>query len=149
MSLLDDYNKQMAQLRADVENVTHTKVADGLLEAITNSATYRVYDESLFVPKEYVRRHSFEKKELYGVIKKGLTIEVEALQSGNSDYENYFPGHIVNVVEGGGPWQWTHAQELPPPRPFMQEGLDDFVDGGYADDALAEGLRARGYTVIE
>ena len=148
MSLRDDFREQMAQLRADVQNVTHTKLADGLLDAITNSATYRVYDVD-FEPVEYVRRRSFEKKELYGVKKNGLSIEIEALQSGNPDQPPYHKGHIVDIVEGGGPWDWEHAKAYPPPRPFMEEGLKDYIDGGFADADLAEGLRARGYTVIE
>lgn len=146
MSLLDDYEKQLAQLRADVNNITHTKLADGLLDAITNSAEYRVYGDQ-FHPKEYGRRYSFMNENLYGVKRKNMSIEIEALQSGNSDYENYFPGHIVNIVESGGPWQWTNAKELPGPRPFMQEGLNDYVDGGFAEAALVEALRARGYIV--
>lgn len=149
MSLRDDFMEQMAQLRADVENVTQTDVADGLLEAIVNSATYRVYDPSIFQPLEYSRRRSFEDKSLYGVKRNGLTVEIEALQSGNSDQPPYHAGHIVDIVEGGGPWDWTKAKSLPPARPFMEEGLKDYVDGGFADADLAEGLRARGYTVIE
>ena len=148
MSLFDDYKKQMAQLRADVKNVTQTKLAGGMLDAITNSAQYRVYDA--YSPDVYIRRGSFLDKSLYGVKRDGLSIEVEALQSGNTAYENYYPGHIVNIIENGGPWQWTKKNgDLPGPRPFMQEGLNDYVDGGYADADLAEGLRARGYTVIE
>lgn len=148
MSLLEDYNKQMAQLRADVNNVTHTKLADGMLDAIANSARYRVYDE--YMPDVYDRRYSFEDKSLYGVTRKPLAVEIEALQSGNSEYNDYFPGHIVDIVERGGPWQWHKKNgDLPGPRPFMQEGLNDYVDGGFADADLAEGLRARGYTVIE
>lgn len=148
MSLFDDYKQQMARLRADTENVVHTKVADGLLEVITNSADYRVYQE--YTPDVYERRGSFLDKSLYGVKKEGLSIEVEALQSGNSNYDVYFPGHIVNIVENGGPWQWHKKNgDLPGPRPFMEEGLKDYVDGGFADADLAEGLRARGYTVIE
>lgn len=147
MSLLEEYQKQLAQLRADVNNVTHTKLVDGLLEALANSADYRVYDR--FDPKVYERRYSFRDKSLYGVKKPNMGIEVEALQSGNSSYENYLPGHIVNVVENGGPWQWTKAKELPGPRPFMEEGLRDYVDGGFAEADLAEGLRARGYIVTE
>lgn len=147
MSLLEDYKNQLAQLRADTENVTQTKIADGLLDAIINSAEYRVYGE--FTPKEYVRRYSFRDKSLYGVKRNGLSVEIEALQSGNSSQPPYFHGHIVDIIENGGPWQWTRAKELPPPRPFMDEGLKDYVDGGFADADLADGLRARGYTVIE
>lgn len=149
MSLFDDYKQQMAQLRADVENITHTKVADGLLNAITNSAEYRIYDASIFEPKMYERRGSFRDKSLYGVKRSGMSVEIEALQSGNSSQPPYYAGHIVDIIENGGPWQWKKAEELPPPRPFMEEGLKDYVDGGFADADLAEGLRARGYTVIE
>ena len=148
MSLFDDYKQQMAQLRADVQNVTHTKLADGLLDALTNSAEYRVYQE--YTPSVYERRGSFLDKSLYGVKRNGLSIEIEALQSGNTDYEVHTNGHIVNIVEQGGPWQWSKKNgDLPGPRPFMEEGLKDYVDGGFADADLAEGLRARGYTVIE
>lgn len=147
MSLLDDYKQQMAQLRSDAENVTQTKLVDGLLDALTNSAQYRVYDA--YSPDVYIRRGSFLDKSLYGVKRNGLSIEIEALQSGNAAYEVHTTGHIVDIVEQGGPWQWTKKNgELPGPRPFMEEGLKDYVDGGFADADLAEGLRARGYTVI-
>lgn len=146
MSLLEDYQKQIAQLRADVNNITHTKLADGLLEALTISADYRVYDQ--YSPDVYERRGSFRNKDLYGVKRGDMSIEIEALQSGNSAYDDYFAGHIVGIVENGGPWQWHKANgDLPGPRPFMEEGLKDYVDGGFADADLAEGLRARGYIV--
>lgn len=147
MSLLDQYNEKMAQLRADVENVVHTKLADGLLDALVNSAEYRVYDTSIFFPQEYERRYSFEQKSLYGVKKGKMSVEIQALQSGNTEYENHHAGHIVNIIEGGGPWDWENAKSLPPARPFMNEGLKDYVDGGFAEVDLADGLRAKGYIV--
>jgi hypothetical protein len=148
MSLQDDYLKQLIQLTADVNNVVHTKMADTLLESITNSARHRVYEE--YSPDVYERRGSFLDKSQYGVQRGPLSVSVEALQAGNSAYENYYPGHIVNIVENGGPWQWQKKNgDLPGPRPFMQEGLNDYINGGFADADLAEGLRARGYIVTE
>lgn len=148
MSLQEDYLKQLFQLTADVNNIVHTKMADTLLEAITNSARFRVYAE--YSPDVYERRGSFLDKSQYGVQRGPLSVSVEALQAGNSEYENYYPGHIVNIVENGGPWQWHKKNgDLPGPRPFMQEGLNDYIDGGFADADLAEGLRTRGYKVTE
>ena len=51
-------------------------------------------------------------------------------------------GHEVEMVEEG----WSNFRQ-PYPRPFMDEALNEYVDGGEADRTLANALRAYGFVV--
>ena len=54
MSLLDQYNEAMAQLRADINDVIQNDMRDGIAVAMVDSARTRVYDA--YSPKKYERR---------------------------------------------------------------------------------------------
>ena len=152
MSLLDAYKKAMAQLRADVNDVVHNDMRDGIAMAMVDSARTRVYDA--YNPKMYQRRMTLVDPSHYVFTNENMGISVESPIMGNSAYEppassGWNPGYISHIIESGDGYPWLSKgsdMNTIGPRPYLTEGMKDYVNTR-ADSDLADGLRARGYIV--
>ena len=161
MSLLDEYNKAMARLRADVEDVIHNDMRDGIAVAMVDSARTRVYD--VYTPKVYQRRWTLTDPSHYRFFPTKMGIEVDSPITGNPAYappasSGWNPGYISHIIESGDGYPWAVKEKVPLeynpetkgyaiPRPYLTEGMKDYVNTGRANADLADGLRARGYIV--
>lgn len=151
MSLLDAYNKAMAQLRADVNDVIQNDMCDGIRVAMVDSARTRVYE---YNPKRYVRRWTLTDPSHYQFYFHDLGVEVESPITGNSAYappasSGWNPGNISHIIETGNGYPWLSKgsdMDRIGPRPYLTEGMKDYVNTR-ANSDLADGLRARGYIV--
>ena len=161
MSLLDAYNEAMAQLRADVNDVIQNDMSDGIRVAMVDSARTRVYDA--YSPKVYERRMTLTDPSHYRFYFQDLGVEVESPIMGNPAYappasSGWNPGYISHIIESGDGYPWAVKEKVPLeynpetkgyaiPRPYLTEGMKDYVNTGRANADLADGLRARGYIV--
>ena len=152
MSLLDEYNKAMAQLRADVNDVVHNDMRDGIAIAMVDSARTRVYDA--YNPQKYQRRMTLIDPSHYVFQNEDMGITVESPITGNPAYappasSGWNPGNISHIIESGNGYPWLSKgsdMDRIGPRPYLTEGMKDYVNTR-ADSDLADGLRARGYIV--
>lgn len=152
MSLLDAYNKAMAQLRADVNDVIHNDMRDGIAIAMVDSAKTRVYDA--YSPKKYERRMTLIDPSHYVFQNEDMGITVESPITGNPAYappasSGWNPGYISHIIESGNGYPWLSKgsdMDTIGPRPYLTEGMKDYVNKS-ANADLADGLRARGYIV--
>jgi hypothetical protein len=152
MSLLDAYNKAMAQLRADVNDVVHNDMRDGIAIAMVDSARTRVYDA--YNPQKYQRRMTLIDPSHYVFQNEDMGITVESPITGNPAYappasSGWNPGNISHIIESGNGYPWLSKgsdMDRIGPRPYLTEGMKDYVNTR-ADADLADGLRARGYIV--
>lgn len=152
MSLLDAYNKAMAQLRADVTDVIQNDMRDGIAVAMVDSARTRVYDA--YSPKKYERRWTLTDPSHYRFTPIDLGVEVESPITGNPAYappasSGWNPGYISHIIESGNGYPWLSKgsdMDTIGPRPYLTEGMKDYVSKSASAD-LADGLRARGYIV--
>lgn len=152
MSLLDEYNKAMAQLRADVNDVIQNDMCDGIAVAMVDSARTRVYDA--YSPKKYERRWTLTDPSHYRFTPIDLGVEVESPVMGNPAYappasSGWNPGYISHIIESGDGYPWLSKgsdMDTIGPRPYLTEGMKDYVSKSASAD-LADGLRARGYIV--
>lgn len=152
MSLLDAYKKAMAQLRADVNDVVHNDMRDGIAMAMVDSARTRVY--GAYNPKMYQRRMTLVDPSHYVFTNENMGISVESPIMGNSAYappasSGWNPGYISHIIESGDGYPWLSKgsdMDTIGPRPYLTEGMKDYVNTR-ADSDLADGLRARGYIV--
>ena len=163
MSLLDQYNKAMAQLRADVNDVLHTHMVDRLAEEMTESALWRVY--RTYNPKTYIRRYTLRDPSHYRFYPIDMGVEIESPIMGNPRYappnsSGWNPGYISHIIESGDGYPWAqrvkttldyseyeNKDAYTKPRPYLTDGLKDYVNDGRAASDLADGLRAKGYIV--
>lgn len=165
MSLLDKYNEAMARLRADVNDVIQNDMRDGIAVAMVDSARIRVY-EAYPNPKSYKRRYTLTDPSHYIFNPINMGIEVESPITGNPEYappksSGWNPGYIAHIIESGEGYPWfsgppAHGvfdcnsstyEGSPGGRPYLTEGMKDYVVTGKANEDLADGLRARGYIV--
>lgn len=152
MSLLDAYNKAMAQLRADVNDVIQNDMSDGIRVAMVDSARTRVYDA--YSPKKYERRWTLTDPSHYRFTPIDMGVEVESPIMGNPAYappasSGWNPGYISHIIESGDGYPWLSKgsdMDTIGPRPYLTEGMKDYVNKS-ANTDLADGLRARGYIV--
>ena len=152
MSLLDEYNKAMAQLRADINDVIQNDMRDGIAVAMVDSARTRVYDA--YSPKKYERRWTLTDPSHYRFTPIDLGVEVESPIMGNPAYappasSGWNPGYISHIIESGDGYPWLSKgsdMDTIGPRPYLTEGMKDYVSKSASSD-LADGLRARGYIV--
>ena len=153
MSLLDKYNEAMARLRADVNDVIHNDMRDGIAVAMVDSARTRVYDA--YSPKKYERRWNLTDPSHYRFYPVDMGVEVDSPIMGNPAYappasSGWNPGYISHIIESGDGYPWLSKgsdMDTIGPRPYLTEGMKDYVNTGKANEDLADGLRARGYIV--
>lgn len=154
MSLMDEYQRALAQLRADVNDIVHNEMRDGIRVAMIDSANKEVYGK--YTPKIYIRRGTLTDASHYEFDNIDMGIEVTSRITGNPAYEppassGWNPGYIADIIQSGNGYPWlrkgTDVQNIGP-RPWLDEGMKNYVETGDANKDLADGLRARGYIVV-
>lgn len=155
MSLMDDYKKFRSQLVNAVNATLQNDMIDPIVIAMIDSAERRVYDVYTPIPDGYERRETddgLKDPMNYKFYSGDMEVGVENVTKGNSAYDDtdgWDPGYIADIIESGHGYHWKHSriytQALA--RPFMQPGMEDFVNSGDADTYLANGLKKRGFIV--
>ena len=153
MSLMDEYQRAMAQLRADVNDVIHNDMQDRIRVEMVDSAKEIVY--GAYDPKVYIRRGTLTDPSHYEFNHFDMGIEVISNISGNPAYappasSGWNPGFIGNIIQTGDGYPWFRKgsdMKTIGPRPWMDKGMQKYVESGDANEDLADGLRARGYIV--
>lgn len=153
MSLMDEYNKALAQLKADVNDIVHNDMRDGIRVAMIDSANKDVYS---YKPKVYERRWTLTDPSHYEFNNIEMGIEVISNIQGNPAYappasSGWNPGFIGNIIQTGNGYPWFRKgsdMDAIGPRPWLDDGMKNYVESGEANSDLAESLRARGYIVV-
>lgn len=136
--MIDDYSTFMNELESAIQSALYGSVRDGLIESIGRSAEENVYSYDAAPHFMAKRRGEIGGREnmltdVYGttLVLKNKTV----LQNGEPNE--------VDIVESGNP-----AWHQPGPRPFMEEGLQNYVGSGKAEADLYQELFARGFSFI-
>ena len=126
------------------------------MEAVSRSAEINVY--GAYTPAEYERRGAdgggIADKDNYEVHTDALQRSDTAFTAGMRLYNNtkgnlkyqwsegWDDDFITDIIESGHGYHWKRSEiyQMNLPRPFMEQGLDDFVDG-YLTQKLDELLR--------
>lgn len=141
MGILADYMQIRARLDSAVSEALQGTMAENLRNFIVQSAYMNVYS----YPAQMADLRRYEAGGLIAdenlpASVSGTTLTIKNI-AGLQDPSDGSP--LAPIVESG-----NRAYRQPYPRPFMDEGRDEYVDGGYADIDLAEALRAAGFTVL-
>ena len=133
--MIDDYSQFMTELERAIQNALYTNMRDGLIESIAKSARKNVYSyqaQPYFMAK---RRYMIADRENMTSSVNGTTLTLTnrtSLQCGEAGE--------VDIVEEGNP-----AWRQPGPRPFMEEGLQNYVNSGMAEQHLRWSLEDQGF----
>ena len=131
--LSQDFETIISQIRGAVTNALYGEMYNGLMDELDKSARKNVYSynaEPYFMMK---RRYMIADGSNMSREVAGTTLIVEnktALQCGEAGE--------VNIVEEGAGWN------QPGPRPFMEEGLQNYASGRASDD-LVYALQGAGF----
>ncbi len=97
-----------------------------LAKYVEVSAAKNVY--AWYGPTQYERRYSFYDDDTYEVTTGRLTMSITSWARGEGKAGIY----LTDVIESGIGYEWTKSDIYamqPYPRPFMEAGVNDFVDG--------------------
>lgn len=136
--ILSDYLTFMSELEGAIQRALYTTMRDGLISSINDSAFKNVYSypaQDYFAGK---RRYMIADSSNFSAARSsGTTLVLEnttSLQCGE-------PGEVNIVEEGMAAWN------QPGPRPFMEDGLQNYVGSGQAERDLKWSLAEQGFTV--
>ncbi|MBO7070558.1 MAG: hypothetical protein J6W09_04615 [Bacteroidales bacterium] len=149
-----------------MNDVIQTHMTDRLAVELTQSALWRVYDT--YNPTVYIRRYTLLDPSHYRFYPINMGVEIESPIMGNPAYapggkpgsSGWNPGYISHIIESGDGYPWAQGTVAvsdysayedktvyAKPRPYLTDGLKDYVNDGRAASDLADGLRAKGYIV--
>lgn len=136
--MVDDYNTFMDELESAIQSALYGTMRDELIESIAKSARKNVYSykaQPFFMEQ---RRYEIADPDNFSSLKSyGTTLVLE-----NREHLRNGEAGEVDIVESGDS-RWHQ----PGPRPFMEEGLQNYVDSGQAERDLKWELAHRGFTV--
>ena len=121
----------------DLENKINDFMSSGdtkemLQRYVMRKAKENVYEA--YSPTQYERRYSLLNMDTFEVETGRLSMSITSWTRGDG-----LAGlALTDVIESGVGYEWTHSDIYrwqPFPRPFMAEGVDDFVDD-YLMDAI-------------
>lgn len=116
-----DFSDIFSDIQKKIGDVMQSSEAESKArEIMALAAEEGVY--SKYQPTEYVRRHTMDNPSSYRVEASDNTITIENVAT-ESD--------VFNVVESGVGYTWEHSRIYgmqPFPRPYSQNGIDQFVD---------------------
>ncbi len=139
MNTLEEYLTVIKPRIDSAVNDTLPRLAEELIKSLDDAASDEVYSYEASSEAMEVRRYSIASEDNMDIIPGNYEVEIEneaVMQSGE-------PNEVRMVEEG-----WGGKYRQPGPRPFMQQGLDRFIDSGMGEDTLASALRGAGFTVI-
>ena len=108
----------------DFMNAETTKIV--LQDKMVKSADANVYSYRSPATHPYQRRGTMKQLENYEVIGGRLSLTVINTATGSG-----MAGDLNDIIEQGVGYEWENSEIYrlqPYPRPFMQEGIDTFVD---------------------
>lgn len=114
----------------DIENKVNNLMSDPvttelLTKYVERKAKKNVY--GAYTPTQYERRNSFQDDDTYEVTTGRLSMNITSWAHG----AGRAGVRLTDVVEEGVGYEWKKSDIYkwqPYPRPFMAEGVDDFVD---------------------
>lgn len=139
MNTLEEYLTAIKPQIDSAVNYALPRLAEELIKSLDDAATEEVYSYEASPEAMEVRRYSIASEDNMEIIPGNYEVEIEngaVMQSGEANE--------VKMVEEG----WGGKYRQPGPRPFMQQGLDRFIDSGMGEDMLASALRGAGFTVV-
>lgn len=139
MNTLEEYLTVIKPQIDSAVNAALPRLAEELIKSLDDAATEEVYSYEASPEAMEVRRYSIASEDNMDITPGDYEVEIEneaVMQSGEANE--------VKMVEEG----WGGKYRQPGPRPFMQMGLDRFIDSGKGEDTLASALRGAGFTVI-
>ena len=115
---------------SDIENkinnfMSSPETTELLAKYVMRKADKNVY--GAYTPAQYERRFSFTNEDTYEVTTGRLSMDITSWARG----EGKAGIRLTDVVEIGEGYEWIKSDIYrwqPYPRPFMAEGVDDFVD---------------------
>lgn len=139
MNTLEEYLTVIKPGIDEAVNDALPRLAEELIKSIDDAASDEVYSYEASPEAMEVRRYSIASEDNMDITPGDYEVEIEneaVMQCGA-------PNEVRMVEEG-----WGGKYRQPGPRPFMQMGLDRFIDSGKGEDTLASALRGAGFTVI-
>lgn len=139
MNTLEEYLTVIKPQIDSAVNAALPRLAEELIKSLNDAATDEVYSYEASPEAMEARRYTIASEDNMMITPENYQVEIEnaaVMQSGEANE--------VRMVEEG----WGGKYRQPGPRPFMQQGLDRFIDSGMGEDMLASALRGAGFTVI-
>lgn len=139
MNTLEEYLTVIKPQIDEAVNDALPRLAEELIKSLNDAATEEVYSYEASEQAMATRRYTIASEDNMMITPENYQVEIEnaaVMQSGEANE--------VKMVEEG----WGGKYRQPGPRPFMQQGLDRFIDSGMGEDMLASALRGAGFTVI-
>lgn len=137
-----DFSDVFAEIESEIDEIMNMPTSKETLQnTIVKSVYNNVYPyyghgEGDINPRHYHRRYEnggLGDPNNYEVVSGHLTMEVTNNTTGNGDQpgESWTSGPINDIIEEGVGYGWRHSrifEDQPAPRPFMAQGVDEFVD---------------------
>ena len=139
MNVLEEYLTVIKPQIDSAVNAALPRLAEELIKSLDDAATDEVYSYEASPEAMEARRYTIASEDNMEIIPGNYEVEIEngaVMQSGEANE--------VKMVEEG----WGGKYRQPGPRPFMQHGLDRFIDSGIGEETLATELRGAGFTVV-
>ena len=114
----------------DIENKINDFMSAGETKELLQRYVMRKANENVYgayTPTQYERRYSLLDTDTYEVTTGRLSMSITSWARG----EGLAGIGLTDVIESGVGYEWTHSQIYqwqPFPRPFMAQGVNDFVD---------------------
>ena len=114
----------------DLENKINNFMSASETKELLQRYVMRMADKNVYgayTPTQYERRYSFTNEDTYEVTTGRLSMDITSWARG----EGKAGIRLTDVVEIGEGYEWTKSDIYrwqPYPRPFMAEGVNDFVD---------------------
>jgi hypothetical protein len=145
MDMVSEFGLWKINLMSAVAGALNNEVGETVKEKLIESVQNRVY--AAYTPHVYVRRGASGGLADIGNYHHSVYADKnEAVLTISNDTtgEPQRSIFITNVIETGKGYDWNCYVK---PRPFMDEGLQDGIDHGDIENALAAALARRGYVV--
>lgn len=139
MNTLEEYLTVIKPGIDSAVNDALPRLAEELIKSLGVAAMEEVYSYEASEQAMATRRYTIASEDNMEIIPGNYEVEIEngaVMQSGEANE--------VKMVEEG----WGGKYRQPGPRPFMQQGLDRFIDSGMGEDMLVSALRGAGFTVV-
>lgn len=139
MNTLEEYLTVIKPQIDGAVNAALPRLAEELIKSLDDAATDEVYSYEASEQAMAMRRYTIASEDNMMITPENYQVEIEnaaVMQSGK-------PNEVRMVEEG-----WGGKYRQPGPRPFMQQGLDRFIDSGMGEDMLVSALRGAGFTVV-
>lgn len=139
MNTLEEYLTVIKPQIDGAVNDALPRLAEELIKSLDDAASDAVYSYEASPLAMGMRRYTIASEDNMDITPGDYEVEIEneaVMQCGA-------PNEVRMVEEG-----WGGKYRQPGPRPFMQQGLDRFIDSGKGEDMLASALRGAGFTVV-